>query len=101
MAQQRNKAIYPPDEDISVFNPDWWYNWQPKPWEYTPFSGGPRICVGQQFALAEMGYTVSRLLQRFECVEGFMDYERLDRTGGNMKIEVVLEVLEGVRVGFR
>jgi cytochrome P450 len=35
----------------------------------TPFSGGPRICMGQNFALNEMGYTVVRILQHFDRVE--------------------------------
>lgn len=32
------------------------------------FNGGPRICLGQQFALTEIGYTLVRLLQRFEGI---------------------------------
>jgi cytochrome P450 len=39
-------------------------------WEYLPFNGGPRICIGQQFALTEAGYVTVRLLQRFESVVG-------------------------------
>jgi cytochrome P450 len=31
-----------------------------------PFNAGPRICLGQQFALTEAGYVVVRLVQRFE-----------------------------------
>lgn len=31
----------------------------------SPFSGGPRICVGMQFAMTEMQYILSRLLQSF------------------------------------
>jgi len=38
-------------------------------WEYLPFNGGPRICIGQQFALAEASYVVVRLLQRFDQIE--------------------------------
>lgn len=41
----------------------------PKTWQYIPFNGGPRICVGQQFALTEMGYSLVRLFQEFEAVE--------------------------------
>lgn len=38
-------------------------------WEYLPFSGGPRTCIGQQFALTQMSYVVTRILQTFEGVE--------------------------------
>ncbi|KAK3115953.1 hypothetical protein LTR53_004180 [Teratosphaeriaceae sp. CCFEE 6253] len=38
-------------------------------WEYLPFNGGPRICLGQQFALTEASYTTVRLCQAFEQIE--------------------------------
>lgn len=34
-------------------------------WGYIPFSGGPRICVGQQYALTEASYTIVRMCQTF------------------------------------
>lgn len=30
------------------------------------FNGGPRICIGQQFALTESSYVTVRLLQKFD-----------------------------------
>ena len=64
--------------------------------QYLPFNGGPRICIGQQFALTEIGFTVVRLLQK---------YERIDRygiEGGGIKFKstIVLSPAEDVRVGF-
>ncbi|KAG8157160.1 hypothetical protein KVR01_012868 [Diaporthe batatas] len=38
-------------------------------WTYIPFSGGPRICLGQQFALTEAGYLLARLTQKFERID--------------------------------
>jgi hypothetical protein len=38
-------------------------------WGYLPFNGGPRACLGQQFALTEIAYTTVRLLQEFQAVD--------------------------------
>ncbi|KAL1966298.1 hypothetical protein VTN77DRAFT_4651 [Rasamsonia byssochlamydoides] len=46
----------------------WMSGWQPKPWQFIPFNGGPRICIGQQFAMLEMGYTLVRIFQTYERV---------------------------------
>lgn len=61
----RRKDIWGADAD--VFNPDRWADLKVG-WEYLPFNGGPRICIGQQFALTETGYVLVRLLQRFESI---------------------------------
>ena len=39
---------------------------------YFPFGGGPRVCVGQHFALLELVLVLARLTQsvRFEAVPG-------------------------------
>lgn len=47
-------------------------------WEYLPFNGGPRVCLGQQFALTEAGYVVVRLVQRFDGIEN-LDQETVVR----------------------
>ncbi|KAL4764848.1 cytochrome P450 [Aspergillus foveolatus] len=54
-------------DDAEVFNPERWVN-RKVGWEYLPFNGGPRVCIGQQFALPEAGYVIVRLLQRFDAV---------------------------------
>ncbi|KAL8729546.1 MAG: hypothetical protein Q9166_004626 [cf. Caloplaca sp. 2 TL-2023] len=38
-------------------------------WTFLPFGGGPRICIGMQLALTELGYTVCRVVQRYQRVE--------------------------------
>ncbi|KIX03199.1 uncharacterized protein Z518_06751 [Rhinocladiella mackenziei CBS 650.93] len=64
----RRKDIWGPDADD--FRPDRWQNRKPiHAFEYLPFNAGPRICLGQQFALTEAGYVVVRLVQRFEAVQ--------------------------------
>jgi cytochrome P450 len=61
---QRRRDLYPAvSEDFAdpaLFSPERWYNWQPQAWEYLPFNGGPRICVGQNFAMTEMAYVSMR-----------------------------------------
>lgn len=62
----RRKDIWGADAD--EFRPDRWAD-RRAGWEYIPFNGGPRICLGQQFALTEAGYVLVRLLQRFDQIE--------------------------------
>lgn len=70
----RRKDIWGPDAD--EFVPERWETNRPG-WAYAPFNGGPRICIGQQFALTEAGYVIVRLLQRFDAIEGMdIDHER-------------------------
>lgn len=55
-------------EDANEFNPDRWRKHRPG-WEYLPFNGGPRVCIGQQFALTEAGYVITRMLQKYDKIE--------------------------------
>jgi cytochrome P450 len=63
----RRKDLWGADAD--KFMPERW-DGRKSGWEYLPFNGGPRICIGQQFALTEAGYVITRLAQRFETIEG-------------------------------
>ncbi|KAF1946402.1 cytochrome P450 52A12 [Clathrospora elynae] len=62
----RRKDLWGADAD--EFKPDRW-DGRKSGWEYLPFNGGPRICIGQQFALTEAGYVIVRLAQKFEEIE--------------------------------
>ncbi|RDA85536.1 hypothetical protein CP532_3299 [Ophiocordyceps camponoti-leonardi (nom. inval.)] len=66
-AMHRLEHLWGPD--ASVFRPERWQDRRPG-WDYLPFNGGPRICIGQQFALTEIGYVVIRVLQRFDAIDG-------------------------------
>lgn len=95
---QRRPDIYP-DESTGFphyldFVPERWDSWTPKSWTYIPFNGGPRICIGQQFALTEMAYTVVRILQTYERVEC-----RQDEFPG-FRSDIVLQPEKGVLVAF-
>ncbi|OAQ59195.1 cytochrome P450 alkane hydroxylase [Pochonia chlamydosporia 170] len=73
LAMQRRRDLYPPVSekfaDPDIYSPDRWEHWTPKPWQYVPFNGGPRICIGQNFALTEMAFVLVRLLQKYERIE--------------------------------
>ncbi|KAK8078301.1 cytochrome P450 52A12 [Apiospora saccharicola] len=62
----RNRAYY--GDDADEFRPERWETLRPS-WEYLPFNGGPRIFVGQQYALTEAAYVTIRLVQEFERIE--------------------------------
>ena len=90
----RRKDIYGPD--ALEFRPE---RWAPEEglrpgWGYLPFNGGPRICVGQQFALTEASYTIVRLLQEFKGVE--------DRDGSPFmeQLSLTLASANGVKVAM-
>ena len=52
-------------KDALEFKPERWENAPKLGWAYLPFNGGPRICLGQQFALTEASYVIVRLAQMF------------------------------------
>lgn len=62
----RRKDLWGPDAD--EFKPERWEK-RKMDWNFVPFSGGPRICIGQQYALTEAGYLIVRMLQRSEKIE--------------------------------
>ncbi|RDW67220.1 cytochrome P450 [Aspergillus mulundensis] len=66
-AMHRRKDLWGPDADS--FRPERWEENAKRGWEYLPFNGGPRICLGQQYALTEASYTIVRLMQRFSKIE--------------------------------
>ncbi len=67
----RRHDLWGPDAD--EFVPERWTTRRPG-WEYLPFNGGPRVCLGQQFALTEAGYVICRMLQRFDAIEKAADF---------------------------
>ncbi|PNY30022.1 Uncharacterized protein TCAP_00057, partial [Tolypocladium capitatum] len=62
----RRKDVY--GDDAEEFRPERWDTLRLS-WEYVPFSGGPRICIGQQFALTMMLYLTTRFFQTFDKIE--------------------------------
>ncbi|KAK1064571.1 hypothetical protein LTR74_008573 [Friedmanniomyces endolithicus] len=65
----RRRDLWGPD--ALEFNPERWGDEKRKvpAWQFLPFLGGPRVCVGQQFALVEASYLIVRVLLRYDRVE--------------------------------
>jgi len=58
-------------QDAEDFNPERWESLKLSGWDFLPFNGGPRICLGQQYALIEASFTLIRILQRFQDIIGY------------------------------
>lgn len=67
-------------------------------WAYVPFNGGPRTCIGQQFALGTMSYVAIRLIQEMEK-EGLRMDSR-DERPWTEKFSVSAKNLHGCLVAF-
>ena len=63
----RRKDIFGDDADI--FKPERWETLRPPHWSYMPFSGGRRICLGQNLALTEVAYALVKIVQAFKTIE--------------------------------
>jgi cytochrome P450 family 110 len=57
------KEIYP---DPDRFKPERFLERRFSPYEYLPFGGGARRCIGMAFAQFEMKLVISRILSSFE-----------------------------------
>ncbi|KAI1764820.1 cytochrome P450 [Hypoxylon sp. FL1150] len=79
-AIHRRKDIY--GEDADEFRPERWETLRPT-YEYVPFNAGPRICVGQQFALTQIAFVTFRLLQAFKSIERKDDRPPIQKFGIN------------------
>ncbi|TGO70696.1 hypothetical protein BELL_0682g00030 [Botrytis elliptica] len=68
-ALHRDEKVF--GNDVESFKPDRWdsVNCKPTSWEYMPFGGGPRACVGQQKALVEAAYTIAKIAQVYKGLE--------------------------------
>ncbi|KAH8894340.1 cytochrome P450 [Thozetella sp. PMI_491] len=65
-SMHRRQDFFGPDAE--EFRPERWETLRPS-WEYLPFNGGPRICLGQQYALTEALFVVARFAQEFSSIE--------------------------------
>jgi cytochrome P450 len=61
---------------------------------YLPFGAGPRICIGQQFALMEMQLVLAALVKRF-------DFVREPGYNVGMHPQIVLKSTNGIKLCVR
>lgn len=79
-ALHRRQDIYGADAD--EFHPERWETLRTT-FEYIPFNAGPRICIGQQFALTQIAFVTFRLLQAFKKIERKDDRPPIQKFGVN------------------
>ena len=97
----RKKNIYGPD--AGEFCPERWEgdSLYKIGWGYFPFSGGPRQCLGEDFALMEVSYTIVRMLQAFPNIS-LPDGESITPTGRErQRLTLVLSCEDGCKVEIR
>ncbi|CAG2115584.1 unnamed protein product, partial [Medioppia subpectinata] len=67
---QRDPKYWPNAEE---FQPERWFEPNHHPYAYLPFGAGPRLCIGQRFAINEMQMCLAKMIRKFEftMVPGF------------------------------
>jgi len=63
---QRDKSFSGADDE--EFRPERWANIRPT-WEYTPFSGGPRICPTLELVYTGSEYIMATIVSQFSALE--------------------------------
>ncbi|XWW99227.1 hypothetical protein V2A60_007236 [Cordyceps javanica] len=89
----RRQDLY--GSDSLRWNPDRWIGRSPG-WDYLPFNGGPRVCIGQRFALSSGAYVLARLAQQFNTCDSTL----LSTGPIESKLGAVLIPANGVPVSF-
>lgn len=97
----RKKCLF--GDDADCFRPERWEIGELARigWAYFPFSGGPRKCLGEEFALMEVYYTIVRLLQTFDVIK-LPDGDVVEPVGSERQhLTLVLSSADGCRVDLR
>ena len=97
----RRKNIF--GADAEEFRPERWETGELADigWAHFPFNGGPRQCLGEDFALMECSYAVVRLLQEFSTIK-LPEGEVVEPVGTErQKLTLVLSSADGCRVSVK
>nr|AOE45523.1 CYP52A59 [[Candida] oregonensis] len=92
---QRMEEYY--GKDANEFKPERWAENRKLGWAYLPFNGGPRICLGQQFALTEASYTIVRLIQMFPTLTSAYKGEQ----SPEKMLHLTMSMFDGVPVTWK
>ncbi|KAI1245573.1 hypothetical protein MGN70_012463 [Eutypa lata] len=79
-SMHRREDIY--GSDAHEFRPERWQDLKVG-FQYLPFNAGPRICIGQQFALTQVAFITFRLLQAFRTIESRDERPMVIKLGTN------------------
>ncbi|KAH6706586.1 cytochrome P450 [Leptodontidium sp. MPI-SDFR-AT-0119] len=88
----RRQDIY--GQDAGEFRPERWES-RRQGWDFLPFNGGARQCLGQSFAMMEASYILVRLLQEFDGIE------QRDSRPWQEHLGLILSNLHGTLVGLK
>jgi cytochrome P450 len=83
-------------EDADVFRPERFVKENEKlrtPFTYLPFGGGPRVCIGNQYAMLQILMILSTLLRRY-------DFELTPGQDIEERAMVILRPKNGIRMSF-
>lgn len=80
--------------DARRFEPRRFEACDPNPYEYNPFGGGPRTCIGRRFALTEMRVVLAMLLERFR-------FEPCPRTPIDPSVSITTSLRHGLPMTLR
>jgi cytochrome P450 len=97
----RKKNIF--GADAYEFRPERWETGELENirWAYFPFSGGPRQCLGEDFAQMEVSYTVVRILQTFSQVKLPVGEPNEPVGSERQRLTLVLSSADGCKVEVR